>query len=436
MQDDPQLVLALEESERTGIRVLGLRMSMYALGFIASTLIARGLGPEGRGLYALPVAYLGIVIVVSHLGLEHANVHLAGRKEALGHLWWNSTVAAVLIGVLAWSLVVAAYLVTDGRAFGGVPALWIAVVMFQVPFLLGSLFWAGLLQLAGHLRSAIRASLAGAFVQAALCAVLFATGSLTTFRALLLLWATNGVTWLLLLGLSHRRGLTRGSFDGATLRRAIAFGIRAYVALVLVFLLFRIDQVIVQRLLGFRALGLYSLAVVLAELVWLLTDPFAATLLPHQVRAGGGDERRLGYAAARLNLSIAIVAGVVAWLVAPYAIPLVFGHEYAGAVWPFRLLLPGAVAFSVQRPLAQVLLKEGRLAFVTVFNALALVFNVAANLVLLPAMGVAGAGIASTLTYGGVAAAYVFATRKAGVAGWRDLRPGLRELSRLRRGFA
>jgi O-antigen/teichoic acid export membrane protein len=134
------------------------------------------------------------------------------------------------------------------------------------------------------------------------------------------------------------------SSDRALLRRAIGFGLRVQVATTFTFLLLRVDQLLVQRLLGFRELGLYSLAVILAELLWLVTDPFAASLLPHQVRAEGGDERRLGFATARLALAVGLVGGVAAWVLAPYAIRIAYGEAFVDAAWPFRLLLPGVVA--------------------------------------------------------------------------------------------
>ena len=87
-----------------------------------------------------------------------------------------------------------------------------------------------------------------------------------------------------------RRSARHGglAIDRGLLRRAIAFGLRAQFATLFTFLLLRVDQLLVQRVLGFEELGLYALAVVLAELLWLATDPFAASLLPHQVRAAEG----------------------------------------------------------------------------------------------------------------------------------------------------
>jgi O-antigen/teichoic acid export membrane protein len=217
--------------------------------------------------------------------------------------------------------------------------------------------------------------------------------------------------------------------------RALGVGIRAYAGLLIVMLLLRVDQLIVKTQLGFDALGIYSLAVVLAESVWLLTDPFAAALLPHQVYGTDGDERRLGYALARLNVTVAAIASAIAWIAAPHMIPLVFGERFSAAVWPFRLLLPGVMIFAIQRPLAQILLKEGRFRSAISFNVVALSVNVGANMLLLRRFGVGAASVVSTVTYVAVACGYVIATRRAGVTSWRALVPSRLELKRLAQVF-
>jgi glycosyltransferase involved in cell wall biosynthesis/O-antigen/teichoic acid export membrane protein len=430
--DDERILLAMEETASTGVRVAGLRAANYAIGFVASVLIARALGPSGRGLYALPIAVLGIVMAFSHVGLEQSNVFLAAQKVPLRSLWTNAIVAAALISLVAWAAIAAVDAVAGPSFFGGLPTTWLVVTMAQIPFLLQALYWTGVLQLDGKLRGAVGATLAGTALHAAATVVLFAAGALTPFRVLALAWVANGATWALLLRMGSRSGLNGAPVDRALLRRAIGFGLRVQVATTFTFLLLRVDQLLVQQLLGFRELGLYSLAVILAELLWLVTDPFAASLLPHQVRAEGGDERRLGFATARLAIVVGLVGGLAAWVLAPYAIRIAYGEAFVDATWPFRLLLPGVVALAVQRPLGAIVVKEGRIGLAAAMNASALAVNVGLNLVLLPWIGVVGASVASAATYATLAAGYVLATRRPGIAGWRDLVPRRSDLGRLR----
>ena len=282
-----ELNLALARATSTGVRVVGLRLSGYAVGFVASIMIARAVGPTGRGLYAYPVAMLGLVMALAHLGLEFAQVHLAARGKDLRHMWADATVFSVVAGIVGWVGVMGVVSLTLAVA-GGLPLSWIAVPMGLVPLLLMSLYWANLLQLDGRLVMATWASWFGVALQMAAIGVLFLTHELTPFRVLLLQWLTNGSAWFLLLLACRRAGLVTLRIDPSLLRRSLAFGVKAYVAQIFFYLVLRVDQVLVAQYDGYRQLGLYALATTVAELLWLLTDPLAGALMPHMVRARAG----------------------------------------------------------------------------------------------------------------------------------------------------
>ena len=407
---------------RTGTRIVGVRIVGYAAGLGASVVIARALGPAGRGLYAFPLALLAVVMAVSTLGLEHANIYLAGKGVPVRDLWASGTRASVAIGATACIIVTSAYGLAGGDAFGGLPFLWIAVTVAQVPLLLQILYRSSALQLDGRAAVGATAAAMGAVVHAAVTLVLYANAMLTPFRVLILTAVANGTAWGWVTLAGHRLGLIGARSRWEDLRRALRFGVRAYGGLVFFFLLLRVDHLLVQRILGYRQLGLYALAVTLAELLWLVSDPFAVSVIAHQVRAAPGEERRLAFATARLGITFAGVASVVAWVSAPYAVRTLYGDGFEGAVTPFRLLLPGVVALAAYRPLATALLRQGRPMVATAFGLAALVGNVVANAVLLPSIGLVGAALSSSITYLGLAIAYVAVLGSPEVT-WRDLIP-------------
>ena len=422
MGEEPELESVLLRATSTGVRVMGLRLSGYAVGFVASILIARALGPTGRGLYAYPVALLGIVMAFGHVGLEFAQIHMAGRGRDLRHMWANATVFSLVAGIVCWAAVAGIFAI-DPRVASGLPLSWIAIPMGLVPLLLMSLYWASLLQLDGRLMGSTWASWFGVALQAVAIGVMFFLHALTPFRVLLLQWLTNGSAWLFLLLACYRAGLVNLRVDRRLLRQSVVFGVKVYVAQVFLFLVLRVDQVLVGRYAGFRQLGLYALATTVAELLWLLTDPLAAALIPHMVRARVGDDRRLSFAMARLSMSISAIAGIAGWFLAPIVIPVVYGRGFAGAVPALRLLLPGVVALAAARPLGAVRVKEGQVVLPSLLGLAALGLNVALNLVLLPRIGIRGTSIASSICYAALALSYVAIARRRGVAGWLDLVP-------------
>jgi glycosyltransferase involved in cell wall biosynthesis/O-antigen/teichoic acid export membrane protein len=425
----------LGRATSTGIRVVGLRLSSYAVGFLASIMIARAIGPTGRGLYAYPVALLGLVMALAHLGLEFAQVHLAARGKDLRRMWADATVFSLVAGAVCWAAVTG-LIALDPRVADGLPLSWIAVPVGLVPLLLMSLYWANLLQLDGRLVMATWASWIGVALQMAATGVLFFTHELTPFRVLMLQWLTNGSTWVLLLAACRRAGLVNLHVDRALIRQSMAFGAKAYIAQIFFYLVLRADQILVAHYAGYRQLGLYALATTVAELLWLLTDPLASALMPHMVRARTGDDRRLSFSTARISLLVLTVAAAAVWFLAPLVIPDVYGAGFAGTVPALRLLLPGVVALGAAKSLGAVRVKEGRMVITSVLGLSAFGLNVALNLVLLPWIGIRGAGIASSACYVALALSYVVIARRRGVAGWRDLVPrysDLRLLGILRR---
>jgi O-antigen/teichoic acid export membrane protein len=412
----------MSDVARTGLRIITVRALGASAGLAASIVIARAIGPTGRGLYAFPIAFLGVVMAVSNLGLEHANIFLAGRGVGPRELWADGSRAALGIGALVVGVVVAAYMALGPSSFGGLPFAWIFVAVVQVPLLLQVLYRSSALQIAGSPTSTATAATTGAVVHVAITLALYTVGAITPFRVVLLTGVANLVAWATLTVEGARAALIGADPRWSRIRRAITFGVRAHAGLVFFFLLLRVDQLLVQRVLGYHELGIYALAVTLAELVWLVSDPFAISVIAHQVEARDGRETWLAVDAARLGVTVAATAGVVAWVAAPFLIRLLYGPSFAPSVWPFRMLLPGVVALAVYRPLATALLRQGRATLMSVLGFAALVVNVGANAFLLPLIGVVGASVASSVVYVALATVYVRIARTRGIR-WSDIAP-------------
>jgi O-antigen/teichoic acid export membrane protein len=109
---------------------------------------------------------------------------------------------------------------------------------------------------------------------------------------------------------------------------------------------YRVTLFLVERMQGLAAAGVYSVAIHVAELLWLLS--WAVTVSAYS-RIGTRDSAAAvstTLRAVRLGLGAALAAapllGVAAWL----ALPLVLGEAYRASVVPLALLLPGVVAYA------------------------------------------------------------------------------------------
>jgi O-antigen/teichoic acid export membrane protein len=112
----------------------------------------------------------------------------------------------------------------------------------------------------------------------------------------------------------------------------------------------------------------------------------------------------------RLQFSGYVVLAVLLLLVSPFFIPFIFGIDFIDAVYPFIILLPGVIIFTLTTILAayfaginrqDINLKISFFCFFTIFIG---------DLILVPKYGMEGAAVASCIGYilSGVSSLYVF----------------------------
>jgi O-antigen/teichoic acid export membrane protein len=187
--------------------------------------------------------------------------------------------------------------------------------------------------------------------------------------------------------------------DFGLLRRSGVVSLRAYAASLLAFLVLRSDLMLVQGYLGSASTGVYSIAVQFADLLLVLPVAIGTLLFP-RVAAAPSSETAVFTALVSRHAVLAVTAACAALAVAiPWAIPLLFGDAFAGAVPCLWILLPGVWCMAVQGILANDLAGRDYPAFLPWMWLVLLVVNVALNLALLPAIGVAGAALSSTVAY-------------------------------------
>jgi O-antigen/teichoic acid export membrane protein len=179
----------------------------------------------------------------------------------------------------------------------------------------------------------------------------------------------------------------------------MSIGVRLHLSSISAFLNLRIDLLLVGALIAEREAGLYSLSVSLAEIVFALTYSLTIGMLHRQTEAteSVAVEYTLDFTRQNFALSIAL-AGIAAAVSYP-AIVLVYGADWQGSVLPFAILALAVTALAIEGPMRDLLVRIGNPWLVSAASTVALVANVALNLVLIPQIGIAGAAVASLASY-------------------------------------
>ena len=132
--------------------------------------------------------------------------------------------------------------------------------------------------------------------------------------------------------------------------------------------------------------------------------------------AVGSEESAASRLVARTAAKALLFTGAAALVVAaaaPFAIPFVLGEAFEDAVLPLVLLMPGVVAYAPVTVLVVYLsVRRGRPRLSLAVAVVAGLTTLGLGLILIPALGVEGAAIASSLGYAaGAVAAWLFFAR-------------------------
>jgi O-antigen/teichoic acid export membrane protein len=189
-------------------------------------------------------------------------------------------------------------------------------------------------------------------------------------------------------------------FDRGLLRRLFRFGAPTMPAEVSLYLLNFVDRLIIVRSLGLAEAGLYSLAVKFAQAVNVLVRGFQLAWPPLAYSIRDDDEARRVYAVIVTLFATAcawVVAGM--WLFSRWIVRALADPKFFDAYEAIGLISTAVTLYALYLVLVVILGRTGRTEFNFPAAIGALVANVALNLVLVPAMGITGAGLALVASY-------------------------------------
>ena len=180
---------------------------------------------------------------------------------------------------------------------------------------------------------------------------------------------------------------------------------------------YRASLFLVERFHGLSVVGTYSVAVTVAELLWLLSSSVTVSAY---ARIGHPDVRVAGamtVQAVRINVLATLAAAPVLLGLAWWGLPWVMGEAYAASLLPLAALLPGVAAYAAASSLSAFYTNHlGRPQLSGSIAGLSLTVSFGLGWFLVPAYGAVGAGLSSSLGYiVAIVAAYGVFLKHAGL---------------------
>lgn len=370
---------------------------------IANVLASRALGTAGRAQYALPLNLATLVWIAVNLSLDSSSGAMLARREAsvvqLGRLL---TTATLVLGALGAALTLAIGLPAANSLLAHASPTAIVLAAVGVPLALAVQLATGLLMRIGALRGYGLATFAGSAFQLVVVVVFVVSGRLNP--ALAIAASAIGsltIAALLTATLARRIGVHAliPRFERPLVRRALRNGIAVHPATLALQLNLRIDLLIVSALLSAHQTGLYSLSTSLVSVLYLALWTLSASSAQTQTEADLEPANRYTLAFVRSSWMLASLAALGLAAVAWPFIRLVFGAAWTGSVVPFMILASATIVLSIEAPIRVMLMRMHRARWISAASCTAMLVNVGLNLVLIPALGIIGAALASVASY-------------------------------------
>jgi O-antigen/teichoic acid export membrane protein len=363
-------------------------------GAVLSIVLARKIGPSGNGRFALLVTLAGLTSIIASLGLTAGIVYEVSRgRWSIREAFRTSYVAALVLGLGGLVGGFGVFTLTHDSVFGGIPT-WVALVaLSSLPAVLAYQY-AGL-----ELSHSLTLLLLGAGL-----AIPFGLpGAVIGLLAAGIVAALAGA-WLL----DHEARGDRVVSRNASLPRALRFGLQSWGANLLWQINYRFDVLILGGFASARDVGVYSVALTLTGIAWVLPQGLQTVLFP---RAASLDEARvIGEISAdesdaamakaiRHGVLLTLPAAVLITGLLLVAVPLLYGNKFTDTTRLGFVLLPGVLLLGIGKVLSSAIAGRGYPRYVLYSGAISMPITLALYLTLIPAFDAWGAAIASSISY-------------------------------------
>ena len=408
-----------------GIMVPG-RIAGRGLALLAQVVLARGLGQEAFGLFALAWTLLRLGEFVAPLGLEQGVVRFGSDLRRTNPPMFKKVLVLSLVSTSAVALTFAALV------FLGAP--WLAESFFGKPQLtpllrvvsVGLVFAAGLNVAGAATRVSLRMQyslVAQELVQPGVNLVLvlaflhagYALGGAAT--AVVISYLAGCAMALYFVYRLFPQAWRAPWLREPILRSLFAFSAATWVARVFTSGLINSDRILVGRFLGAGDVGLYQAASQIATLFPIIAAAFAAILAPlfSDLHHRGATGRlalvyRMG---AKWGLYTCLPLFLVVTLGSRDVVQLVYGRPYSPASMPLVVLAAAQICFVVSNAPGLMLVMVGRQKTWLAVCGISLVCGVGAQVMLIPVWGLAGAAAGMAAGMAALAVGAIVAVRLA-----------------------
>jgi len=389
------------------VRFLG--QAVHALkGLIFLPLIARSFGESAYGIWAQISLTVVLLQPLLTLRMDSALVRYlvsaskgAERKQALAFVNSVVCVSGTILLLLAWAFRDGFSLILFGQqSLAEFAAPLAGLLVAQATLSVSVAYFRALGQL--KLCTAIQV---GSSIGSIAVVTIAVQGFGANLHQAVIAWAiSTGLSSIIArIFIARNRGAWSVRIHQRTARRFLRYGLPLIPAAVAAWIIEYSDRYFVVHMLGLGDAGIYTGAYRLAQIMRMLMAPLAFVLLPTILRLRKSGEDPLARSLTRdaHSVYLLVACGIAPLLIVwgPQVLASLASESFRVSQSLLALLVIGELLLSLRMLYTQLLFLSERTAAVMLVIGGTALMNVAANLMLIPMLGLLGAALATAISY-------------------------------------
>ncbi|MFV0267233.1 MAG: flippase [Draconibacterium sp.] len=360
-------------------------------GLIIGVLVARYLGPEQFGLMSYVTSYVTLFSIIATFGMDNIEVReLTKNPENRDVILGSSFSFRLILSFFAIILVLITLLIFESDSFTIIMVMIYSSYLIAGSFNVIKNYFTSILLNEYVVKTEIIRTFFGAGIKGVL---LFQHCSLKWFII------ANTIDFFLIAGgyvYSYRKkvdmlGKWKLNFSMIKFLANESFPLLLSGAAVVVYQ--RIDQVMIRNMIDNEALGQFSVALRVADMIIFVPSVIATTITPilvQELNKGYDAYKRKRRQFVDLMIWSSIIMSLFISVVANLMITLLFGIKYQEAVGVLQIMAWKTVGIALSSASGQLIIIEGKQKFVVFRNVIGVILCVAFNFILIPRFGIIG----------------------------------------------
>lgn len=375
---------------------------LMAIGFLISVIIARSLGPDEQGKYALFILIPTIIYNLGNMGAGSSVIYLMNhdidKKFSYLKISLNITYILALINMVVGIIFTYLYFYISQIEYDTKTFI---MVIGLIPLLFLNNMYLSIYQSLKMFDKFSLYSIIPKILQLIILTIIIFFADNTIEYTILSLFISNFV--ILLFSYNEINSILKKNTSSdykVSTKEFLSYGLKTHLANTITFINYRVDQFLLGIFTSSYSVGIYNIAIIILEKVWSLTNPIITVLFPEMSSMKDSNKRiEMTTKLTRIIMIFNIFVGLTMIIFMKPFIYFTFGKSYEDTVYITNIMIIGILLMSIDKILSNDFSSTGRPDINMKITNITFLVNLILGLIFIPIFGIFGAAISTTISY-------------------------------------